>query len=67
MDWDRIESLMWQYYQELPEPKIDYCAWWYGDLGIRETLMTYHIPENHKKPEPHWEREIETRPIWARR
>ena len=66
MDWDELESIMWNYFQMLPEPKISFEAWWYGDNGVRETLLTYHID---KKPEPsaHIEREVITRPIWARR
>jgi len=66
MDWDTMESILWQYYNELPDPKIDYVQWFYGDGGVKETMLTYHI-EKKPAPETHWEREIETRPIWARR
>ena len=64
MDWDELESVLWQYYQGLPEPKISFESWWYGDNGVREALSNY--VEKKPAPEPHWEREIETRPIWAR-
>ena len=58
MDWDELESVLWQYYQGLPEPKISFESWWYSDGGIMEMLQTYHIPEK---------KEITERPLWARR
>jgi len=45
MDWDELESILWNYYQSMPEPKISYESWWYGDGGIREMLQTHHIIE----------------------
>jgi len=45
MDWDELESVLWNYYQSMPEPKISYESWWYGDGGIREMLQTYHLPQ----------------------
>ena len=65
MDWDELESVLWQYYQGIDEPKISFEEWFYGDNGVRAALLNYH-PEKKPVPEPHWEREIETRPIWAR-
>jgi len=65
MEWDELESIMWQYYQQLPEPKISYVEWWYGDSGVRETLLTYHV-KAEVKPNQSWEREGPG-PIWARR
>ena len=43
MDWDELESILWNYYQSIPEPKISYESWWYGDQGIREWLLNYHL------------------------
>ena len=65
MDWDELESVLWQYYQGLPEPKISFESWWYGDNGVREALSNYHISKE-PAPKSHWEREITNRPIWAR-
>ena len=45
MDWDYVESILWNYYQDLPEPKISFESWWYGDGSIREMLQTHHIIE----------------------
>ena len=54
MDWDELESIMWQYYTSLPEPKISYTIWWYGTGGIKEMLQGYHVD----KPQ--------VNPLWAR-
>ena len=49
MDWDELESIMYNYWQGLPEPKLEYAVWWYGDGGVKETLQIYHIPQKDIK------------------
>ena len=62
MDWDELESVLWQYYQGLPEPKISFESWWYGDNGVREALSNYV-----EKKEINQFYMTDTKPIWARR
>ena len=46
---DKIDNLLFQYWESLPEPKKDYVNWWYGDGGVNETLNTYHLPETKEE------------------
>ena len=63
MDWDTMESILWQYYQGLPEPKISFESWWYGDNGVREALSNY-VEKKETKP---YRYEHMEKPMWARR
>lgn len=35
---DEIESLLWRYWENLPEPKMNYVNWWYGDGRFYDLL-----------------------------
>ena len=34
----RVENTLFEFWESLPEPKLDYTQWYYGEGGVKESL-----------------------------
>lgn len=46
---DSIDNLLFKYYARLPEPKMTYTEWWYGNGGIKEALDRRHLIQSDER------------------
>ena len=39
----KLDNLLFKYWESLPEPKMFYTEWFYGEGGIRDILNLRHL------------------------